>query len=423
MENIEETTTSEKKDDVLEEITEYKIDDTNILGKGSFGVVYKGTQKKGNKSNPVALKEIPKEIVDDKEKIQTLADEIYISSILNEEEKGKNNSSIEGRENIASFLDIAEIDGKKYLAYEFCNGGDLKRYLKYFKKFDENMVQYIMRQVIRGIYHLHKRKIIHHDIKPENILIELFPDDKKDKKDKEDKEHKEDKKDKEDKEDKEHKEEIIKKVMMVTDIKNKKVYKDKSIMSDEELKEILLKSRMKVSDFGLSKFKEEGNNLVEVSGSPLYIEPNLFDNNVDPLTVESEKVDIWALGVLAYELYFYDLPFQPFPPSIERLKKSYEKGEYVIDFKKNKKVSKQFIRFLNICLQRPQKLRPTIEELLDNEFYVIDCEYFDYLNIDNYKNAKNYPPKLKDKYLKVEGKITMSIDDNRDLNAYFDDDE
>ena len=423
MENIEETTTSEKKDDVLEEITEYKIDDTNILGKGSFGVVYKGTQKKGNKSNPVALKEIPKEIVDDKEKIQALADEIYISSILNEEEKGKNNSSIEGRENIASFLDIAEIDGKKYLAYEFCNGGDLKRYLKYFKKFDENMVQYIMRQVIRGIYHLHKRKIIHHDIKPENILIELFPDDKKDKKDKEDKEHKEDKKDKEDKEDKEHKEEIIKKVMMVTDIKNKKVYKDKSIMSDEELKEILLKSRMKVSDFGLSKFKEEGNNLVEVSGSPLYIEPNLFDNNVDPLTVESEKVDIWALGVLAYELYFYDLPFQPFPPSIERLKKSYEKGEYVIDFKKNKKVSKQFIRFLNICLQRPQKLRPTIEELLDNEFYVIDCEYFDYLNIDNYKNAKHYPPKLKDKYLKVEGKITMSIDDNRDLNAYFDDDE
>ena len=295
MENIEETTTSEKKDDVLEEITEYKIDDTNILGKGSFGVVYKGTQKKGNKSNPVALKEIPKEIVDDKEKIQALADEIYISSILNEEEKGKNNSSIEGRENIASFLDIAEIDGKKYLAYEFCNGGDLKRYLKYFKKFDENMVQYIMRQVIRGIYHLHKRKIIHHDIKPENILIELFPDDKKDKKDKEDKEHKEDKKDKEDKEDKEHKEEIIKKVMMVTDIKNKKVYKDKSIMSDEELKEILLKSRMKVSDFGLSKFKEEGNNLVEVSGSPLYIEPNLFDNNVDPLTVESESNSDWKV--------------------------------------------------------------------------------------------------------------------------------
>ena len=68
--------------------------------------------KKGNKSNPVALKEIPKEIVDDKEKIQALADEIYISSILNEEEKGKNNSSIEGRENIASFLDITDIDGK-----------------------------------------------------------------------------------------------------------------------------------------------------------------------------------------------------------------------------------------------------------------------------------------------------------------------
>ena len=171
-------------------------------------------------------------------------------------------------------------------------------------------------------------------------------------------------------------------------------------MTDEELKK-KMKSRMKGSDFCLSKFKEEWNNLVEVSGSPLYIETNLFDNNVGPLTVESEKVDIWALGFLTYELNFYDLPFQPFPPSIDRLKKSYEKGEYIIDFKKNKNVSKQFIRFLNICLQRPQKLRPTIEEQLDNEFYIIDCGYFDYLNIDNYKNAKHYTPKLKDKYLRL----------------------
>ena len=63
------------------------------------------------------------------------------------------------------------------------------------------------------------------------------------------------------------------------------------------------------------------------------------------------------------------------------------------------------------------------DELLDNEFYVVDSCYFDYLTIDNYKKAKNYPPKLKEKYLQVEGKITMNIDDNRDLNAYFDEDE
>ena len=403
MENLDEAIEPEIKHDEKKEKnnngkTIYNLDTSNILGKGSFGIVYKGIQKKGDKSIAVALKEIPQELVKDKLKIQALADEIYISSKLNEEDKDKKYLDFNGNENIAAFLDIADINDKKYLVYEFCNGGDLKRYLRYFKKFDEEMVQYIIRQVIRGLYHLHKRKIIHHDIKPENILVELCPGG-------------------------DNPEETIKKVMTITDPKNRNLNKDKSIMKDEELKKILMKSKMKVTDFGLSRFKEEPNNQAEVSGSPLYIDPNLFVGDVDPLTVESEKVDIWALGVLAYELFFYNLPFQPFPPSIERLKISLEKGEYIIDFNKNEKVSKQFIRFLNICLQRPQKLRPLTDELLDNEFYVVDSCYFDYLTIDNYKKAKNYPPKLKEKYLKVEGKITMNIDDNRDLNAYFDEDE
>lgn len=76
------------------------------------------------------------------------------------------------------------------------------------------MVQYIMRQVIRGIYHPHKRKIIHHDIKPENILIELFLDD----------------------DEEEDKEEIIKKVMMMTDIKNKNFIKINQLWLMKNLK-------------------------------------------------------------------------------------------------------------------------------------------------------------------------------------------
>ena len=38
----------------------YSIDYSNILGKGSFGTVYKGKVHKKNKEEVVALKQIPK---------------------------------------------------------------------------------------------------------------------------------------------------------------------------------------------------------------------------------------------------------------------------------------------------------------------------------------------------------------------------
>lgn len=64
----------------------------------------------------------------------------------------------------------------------------------------------------------------------------------------------------------------------------------------------LLKGKVKVSDFGLSKFKEDNNEKM-LGGSPLYMDPNLFEPNVDIKTIENEKVDVWAIGIFAYELF------------------------------------------------------------------------------------------------------------------------
>ena len=116
-------------------------------------------------------------------------------------------------------------------------------------------------------------------------------------------------------------------------------------------------------------------------------------------------------------IIFLWFTFQPFPPSIERLKQLFQKGEYNIDFKRHDKISKQFISFLNICLQDEQKIRPLTDELIFHEFIVRDPDEFTYITIDNYKDAK-YPPN--GDYLREEGKITMSIKDNRNINAYFD---
>ncbi len=114
-------------------------------------------------------------------------------------------------------------------------------------------------------------------------------------------------------------------------------------------------------------------------------------------------------------MFFNTLPFSPFPPNIQFLKLLLEKGQYKIDLKKRQKISKQFLSFLNMCLQRPQKIRPLTDELLLSEFITKEPESFDYITIDNYKSIE-FPD---DSYLKNEGQITMNIDDNRMINAIF----
>ena len=371
--------------------TKYNIDYSNILGKGSFGTVYKGTLNKDDKTIPVAMKQISKEISGNNNLLQLLSNEVAISANLYKDED-KNEEGENKMDNIVSFLDIIELNDNNYLVYEFCNGGDLTRYLKYFKTFDEKMIQNILRQILKGLSRLHEKKVVHHDIKPENILVELcLP-----------------------KGDNSNLEKTINQVMETTKTKG---YVDENNKIDKErLLTILNSSIFKLSDFGLSKEMLNYNMKKEVSGSPLYVDPMLFNQNIDRETINNEKVDIWALGILAYEMLFYDLPFQPFPPKIDKLKTLLDKGIYFINMKKCKKISKQFLSFLNMCLQRPQKIRPLTDELLlESEFITRDTEHFTYLTIDNYKNVE-YPD---DSYLQIDGMITMNIDDNRMINATF----
>ena len=367
----------------------YSIDYSKILGKGSFGIVYKGKLHKNNKEEIVALKQIPKEIINDKNKLQLLSNEVVISANLFDDEDNKDDGKTKMK-NIVSFLDIIQIDNNDYLVYEFCNGGDLKRYIRYFRYFDEKMVQNIIRQVLIGLNRLHSKKIVHHDIKPENILVELILPEN----------------------DNSDLDEMVKEIMEMTNPRNKDKIDNK--ITKERLLEILSYSYMKLSDFGLSK-EIKNYNKKEVSGSPLYIDPILFTKDINIETIHNEKVDIWAIGVLAYELFTNDLPFQPFPPKIEKLKLLLEKGEYTINMKKLQKVSKQFLSFLNMCLQRPQKIRPLTDELLLTEFITIDPEKFNYITIDDYKDVE-FPD---DSYLQKDGFITMNIDDNRMINATF----
>ena len=139
-------------------INKYKFEG-KVLGKGAFATVHLATNiETGQK---VALKEMPKEIFQDKGTKDDIDNEIKISETL------KNT-------NIVAILERVEAGDKVYIAYEFCNGGDLRKYMNYFRKFNDSIIQRIMIQLINGLKQLYDKKVIHHDIKPENVLIQIF---------------------------------------------------------------------------------------------------------------------------------------------------------------------------------------------------------------------------------------------------------
>ena len=140
-------------------ISNYNIE--KVLGKGAFSTVYLATKK--DTQQKVALKEMSQDLFKDPEARQSIENEINICSKLE-------------NTNIVKMLDIVDSDNKIYISYEHCNGGDLRKYMNYFKRFNETIIQRIMIQILNGLEELHKKKVIHHDIKPENILIQFFYD-------------------------------------------------------------------------------------------------------------------------------------------------------------------------------------------------------------------------------------------------------
>ena len=140
------------------------VDDLTLikcLGKGAFGEVYL-TSKQGSKEK-YATKKIDKKFASNPRAKKYLDNEI---NILKEVD----------HPNIIKLYNVHETTKFIYLVMEYCNGGGLsdclEEYQKKFRKpFPEEIVQYLMRQIVSGINYLHKKNILHRDIKLDNILV------------------------------------------------------------------------------------------------------------------------------------------------------------------------------------------------------------------------------------------------------------
>ena len=129
-----------------------------VIGRGSYGKVNLGIHKLVRKL--VAIKSINRvsEINHPQRWVQVQEEVKILQQVRHK--------------NIIKFFEYLKTDKYDLYFMELCQGGDLLQYVKRRKKLDEPIAKFLFRQIIVGLGYLHKKNIIHRDIKLENILID-----------------------------------------------------------------------------------------------------------------------------------------------------------------------------------------------------------------------------------------------------------
>ncbi|TKY87949.1 hypothetical protein EX895_003045 [Sporisorium graminicola] len=134
------------------------------VGEGTYGVVYKARDlTPGANGRIVALKKIRLE-AEDEGVPSTAIREISLLKELRDD-------------NIVRLFDIVHQESKLYLVFEFLDL-DLRKYMDNVSRnrggegLGPEIVRKFTYQLIRGLYYCHAHRILHRDLKPQNLLID-----------------------------------------------------------------------------------------------------------------------------------------------------------------------------------------------------------------------------------------------------------
>ena len=300
-----------------------KIEDFIILkclGRGTFGEVYLSSKR--GKTGYYAVKKIDRSIADNPNFKKYFENEIKILSHLN-------------HPNIVKLEAVTKNHKNYFVIMEYINGGGLSeclhRYiLKYHRAFPEEVVQHLMRQIIEALFYIHSRKIIHRDLKLDNIMVSF-----------------------------------------------------NSIYDKENLN--MMNAKIKIIDFGFAIQLLNADLTFSAVGSPINMDPIILkkflkskaNNNLG----YDEKADIWSIGTVCYELLLGKTLFNA--KNIKDLVDKVESGLYSIP----KTFSKEVISFLTAMLQYEAKNRLSSKELLTHPFLTKNVRNF--RKINSIKDSKN----------------------------------
>jgi serine/threonine protein kinase len=294
------------------------------LGKGAFGEVYL-TSKKGDDKKKYATKKIDRDEVEKGEGIKYLKNEIIILQYLR-------------HPNIVRFEEVKKTKKHYYIVMEFCNGGELSKALekyqeKFGKPFPEEIVQHFMKQIIGAFKFIHERKIIHRDVKLDNILL------------------------------------------------NYETEEDKNNFN-------LMKAQAKIIDFGFSCKIDKSGLQFTALGSPINMDPIILKklNSSSKKTRQlgyNQKADIWSLGTICYEMLIGKSAFDA--DDMEDLISKVENGSYNVPTT----LSHEVVSFLNGMLQYEGVNRLSAEQLSRHAFLTKDVKDFTPLDLKKTNKVMN----------------------------------
>ncbi|KAK3905858.1 hypothetical protein C8A05DRAFT_41244 [Staphylotrichum tortipilum] len=238
----------------------------NTIGEGEFGKVKLGWKQEGGVQ--VAIKLIKKDqLGGNPSRMAKIMREVAILKQLT-------------HPNIVRLHKMEESERHYGIVLEYASGGELFDYILNHRYLKDNAARRLFAQLVSGVGYLHKKGIVHRDLKLENLLLDRNRN------------------------------------IIITDFGFANTFDPHEELTEDE--ELNLTDREFVKRMGLDKVKPSGSrkgDLMQTScGSPCYAAPELV---VSDSLYTGRKVDVWSCGVILYAMLAGYLPFDDDPANPE----------------------------------------------------------------------------------------------------------
>ncbi|KAI0601575.1 hypothetical protein F4775DRAFT_403203 [Biscogniauxia sp. FL1348] len=238
----------------------------NTIGEGEFGKVKLGWKQDGGVQ--VAIKLIRRDSVgNNPSRLAKIYREVSILRGIS-------------HPNIVRLHEMSETERHIGIVLEYASGGELFDYILNHRYLKDHAARRLFAQLVSGVGYLHKKGIVHRDLKLENLLLDRNRN------------------------------------IIITDFGFANTFDPVDELTEEE--ECGLSDRDFVKRTGLDRTKPNGmrrGDLMQTScGSPCYAAPELV---VSDSLYTGRKVDVWSCGVILYAMLAGYLPFDDDPANPE----------------------------------------------------------------------------------------------------------